>query len=206
MIDEKLVNRKDIDKKLFKKLNKCYGENKIYPYKGSVFILDESAKLNVEEYLLFHDNCKTDNLRSTILRMDRNSQLVIKKGFSFYYGGDIICFEGSELIVGSGFANANIKIRCSKRIEIGEEVAISHNVTIMDSDAHCICEGCEKTKPVKIGNRVWIGSGAIILKGVTIGDGAVVAAGSVVVRDVPANSMVAGNPATVKKYNVNWIP
>jgi acetyltransferase-like isoleucine patch superfamily enzyme len=58
-----------------------------------------------------------------------------------------------------------------------------------------------KTAPVKIGNNVWIGMGAVILKGVTIGDNAVVAAGAIVTRSVPANTIVAGNPAAaVKKF------
>lgn len=205
MIDENLLDKKLLDKKLMKKINKRFDDYKVWPYKGSVFILDEQCEIEIREYLLFHDNCKINNLRSSILRMDKNSKLKIKNGFSFYYGADIICFQGSELIIGSGFVNSNVKIRCSQKIEIGEEVAISHNVTIMDSDAHKIAEGIENTKPIKIGNRVWIGTGAIILKGVTIGDGAVIAAGSVVKKDVPENTLVAGNPAVIKKENVKWI-
>ena len=56
-----------------------------------------------------------------------------------------------------------------------------------------------KTAPVIIGNNVWIGMNATILKGVTIGDNSVVAAGSVVTKSVPANVVVAGNPAVVIK-------
>lgn len=57
-----------------------------------------------------------------------------------------------------------------------------------------------KTAPIKICDKAWIGFNAIILKGVTIGEGAIVAAGSVVTKDVPAWSVVAGNPATVVKW------
>lgn len=56
-----------------------------------------------------------------------------------------------------------------------------------------------KSAPVKICNKVWIGFNAIILKGVTIGEGAIVAAGAVVTKDVPAWTVVAGNPATIVK-------
>lgn len=107
--------------------------------------------------------------------------------------------------LGSGFFNSNIKIRCHEKIEIGENVAISHDVTIMDSDAHeGLWEGYEKTKPIKIGNHVWIGTRVTILKGVTIGDNAIIAAGSVVTKDVPNNTVVAGVPAKVIKININW--
>jgi acetyltransferase-like isoleucine patch superfamily enzyme len=58
--------------------------------------------------------------------------------------------------------------------------------------------------PVAIGDNVWIGAKAIILKGVTIGDGAVVAAGSVVTKDVAPGVLVAGNPARTLKSNVQW--
>lgn len=75
----------------------------------------------------------------------------------------------------------------------------------MDSDAHeGLWAGYEKTKPIKIGNHVWIGTRVTILKGVTVGDNAIIAAGAVVTHDVPANSIVAGVPAKVINSNVNW--
>ena len=57
---------------------------------------------------------------------------------------------------------------------------------------------------MKIGNHVWIGSGAKILKGVAIGNGSVVAAGAVVVHDVPENCVVAGVPAVIVKSGIQW--
>jgi acetyltransferase-like isoleucine patch superfamily enzyme len=60
------------------------------------------------------------------------------------------------------------------------------------------------TKPVHIGNHVWIGMNVMILKGVTIGDGAIIAAGSVVNRDVPERCLAGGVPAKVIKENVQW--
>jgi acetyltransferase-like isoleucine patch superfamily enzyme len=59
--------------------------------------------------------------------------------------------------------------------------------------------------PVVIGDRVWVGTRAVILKGVTIGDGAVVAAGAVVNKDVPAHSVVAGGPARVVGSVDSWV-
>ena len=67
-------------------------------------------------------------------------------------------------------------------------------------DRHLLCA------PIHIGNRVWIGAGAIITRGVTIGDGAVIAAGAVVTKDVEENTIVGGVPAKVIKKIENVIP
>lgn len=194
-----------IDRETHNMLKKRFQISNLIPFKGSYFFLEPSAKLDIHGRLRLNTNCFEENGRTTILRMDPNSQLTVKGDFDVFYGGDIICFYGSELELGSGFCNSNLIIRCTKKIIIGEDVAISHNVTIMDSDAHEIVENKhEKTQPVIIGNHVWIGSGAKILKGVTIGDGAVIAAGAVVTEDVPANCMAAGVPAKVIKKEISW--
>lgn len=86
------------------------------------------------------------------------------------------------------------EIHCGKNIEIGDEVLISWDCVIMDRDYHGYNEK-EKKIPVRIGNKVWVGCRAIILKGVEIGEGAVIGAGSVVTRNVEPYTMQAGNPA-----------
>ena len=79
------------------------------------------------------------------------------------------------------------------------------SVVIRDYDGHTIdLPGYEIAKPIHIGEHVWIGNRAIILKGVTIGDGAIVAAGALVTGDVPAHTIVAGVPARIIKENINW--
>ena len=86
---------------------------------------------------------------------------------------------------------------------IGENVAIAPEVIIRDSDDHQIV-GSKKTSPINIGNHVWIGTRAMILKGVSIGDNSVIAAGSIVTHDVPSNCLVAGVPAIIKKEKISW--
>jgi acetyltransferase-like isoleucine patch superfamily enzyme len=104
--------------------------------------------------------------------------------------------------------NAGAQLRCMERITIGDGCAIARNVLIMDFDAHDITyedgRKNQNTAPVTIGSHVWIGAGATILKGVTIGDNAIVGAGSVVTRDVPPNTIVAGNPARIIRENIQW--
>jgi len=167
--------------------------------------MDKNAKILLKGNLHVGVNNIAGSRRETTIRMDENSQLQINNSFSIYYDGDIILFKDAKLTLGSGFFNSNIKIRCTKNIFIGENVAISHDVTIMDSDAHeIISAGYHKTLSVHIGSNVWIGTRVTILKGVTIGDGAVIAAGSVVSKDVPENCLVAGIPAKVVKKNICW--
>ncbi|RUS42675.1 acyltransferase [Cohnella sp. AR92] len=101
------------------------------------------------------------------------------------------------------FLNRRSEILCKQNVRIGSHCAISWDVTITDTDYHEL-EGTETTSPVVIGDHVWIGCRATILKGVTIGPGAVVAAGAVVSKDVPARTLVAGVPAKPIRDNVIW--
>jgi acetyltransferase-like isoleucine patch superfamily enzyme len=112
---------------------------------------------------------------------------------------------GAELTIGSDtFFNMGAKVFCRDRLTIGARCAIGFGVFIADTDFHSI-DGRPVTASTVIGDDVWIGANVVVLKGVTIGDGAVVAAGSVVNRDVPAHCLVAGVPAVIKG-DVEWTP
>jgi acetyltransferase-like isoleucine patch superfamily enzyme len=95
-----------------------------------------------------------------------------------------------------------VRISASDEITIGNGSMLANGAYVTDSDWHTLYDRTERDSrvtPVHIGNNVWVGDHATILKGVTVGDNAVVAARAVVTRDVPANAVVAGNPATVVK-------
>lgn len=96
------------------------------------------------------------------------------------------------------------EIHCGRSVTIGTGCAISWDVVILDRDYHALDADTEVCRPVTIGDDVWIGCRAIVLKGVTIGSGAVVAAGSVVMADVPAGTLAAGNPARIIRDSVSW--
>ncbi|MBP5375841.1 MAG: acyltransferase [Bacteroidaceae bacterium] len=126
---------------------------------------------------------------------------------------------GEGLRIGNNcYVGHNSIIRAANRIDIGNYVLISHSVNIIDTDSHEIdaeerakaymrlleeghpkSPGLVKTAPVVIHDHAWISYNVCVLKGVTIGEGAIVGAGSVVTKDVPAWTMVAGNPAKVIK-------
>lgn len=84
-------------------------------------------------------------------------------------------------------------------IIIGDETQIAANVQLISNNHDLVDRNIITCKPVTIGKRVWIGAGSTILPGVTIGDNSVVGAASVVTKDVPANTIVAGNPAKLLK-------
>lgn len=142
--------------------------------------------------------------RSTLLLMSEYSELHVKGGFSCHYGCDIQIFEGGKLYLGSGFINADTKIRCRNKIVIGDGVAISHNILIIDCNGHNLDGKEDVGKPIHIGNHVWIGSKCMILKGVTIGDNSVIAAGTIVTKDVPPNVLYGGNPGRIIRENCTW--
>lgn len=171
---------------------------------GNRLQLHPTAQITIRESFQINANDRGNNGRTSILRMDENSRLVVDGNFSVMYGADIILFPNAVLKLGNNsFINSDCRIRCHKNIEIGTGCAISHDVTIMDSDAHCMDE-ISHTKAVKIGNHVWIGTRVTILNGVNIGDGAVIAAGAVVKNDVPEGALVGGVPARIIRENVAW--
>ncbi|WP_326493569.1 acyltransferase [Pseudarthrobacter sp. SL88] len=154
------------------------------------------------------------------IRLGRAAKLRLSRG-SITTGGKVTIGRGTLVGVAGGAEPASLHIGAGTRIgaqsvinvassvTIGEYCEFSWRVQILDTDFHRItyADGRQstKTRPIKIGDHVLIGTGAIILKGVTIGDGAVIGAGSVVSKDVPANAVVSGNPAVVRGSISNWV-
>lgn len=115
----------------------------------------------------------------------------------FYSGVRLEVGSSGTLLIGNGsYLNRNTLIICEDRVEIGENCKIAWDVIIMDSDLHPIDDSTPiVNKPVIIGDGVWIGCRSIILKGVTVGRGAVIAAGSVVTKNIPPRTVYGGAPA-----------
>jgi maltose O-acetyltransferase len=133
--------------------------------------------------------------RSSILR-----ELLGRVGLGAWIEPPFYCDCGSNISLGERFyANTGCVVLDCEAVEIGARVKLGPLVQLLavshPLDATQRALGLEYGEPISIGDDVWIGGGAIILGGLTIGDRAVVGAGSVVTHDVPADAVVAGNPA-----------
>ncbi len=109
---------------------------------------------------------------------------------------------GKNLKIGKRvFFNSGCRFQDQGGITIGDGALIGHNVVLatVNHDLDPARRGDNLPAPIVIGKDVWIGANATVLPGVTVGDGSVIAAGAVVTRDVPANTIVAGVPAHVVK-------
>lgn len=181
--------------------------------------------LNIEESIKSDPRIKFgDNVRilsGASVSLCKNSMVTF--GDNTWFAGKINTFphnQACSVDIGKDcYIGDMSRIWAAKRIEIGDRTLIAHNVNIFDTTTHptdkkiryeheCIvkCNGMPSEKfqtiedaDVIIGDDVWIGCNSIILKGVKIGSGSIVAAGSIVTKSIPPNTMVAGNPARVVK-------
>lgn len=113
---------------------------------------------------------------------------------------ELVTLPGGHLEIGNNvFINFGSSLVSSAHVRIGNDCLIGAHVTVMDCDFHRVEDKAWDTtgKPIVIEDRVWLGNRSMVLKGVTIGEDAVVAAGAVVTRDVPAHTLVAGVPAKI---------
>lgn len=124
----------------------------------------------------------------------------LKLGMNFLACGTRLwAHKGGVLTIGDGtLLDAGVEIIAWASVTIGEDCYLGWDALIMDTDLHSVGDRPLVNKPVVIGNRVRIGARAMILKGVTIGDDAVIQPGSIVTRDVPAGAEVRPPAAVVK--------
>jgi len=179
---------------------------------GSRTVLDGAGRVRVRDGGALRIGLGAFGLTSehdtSVVRVRPGAELVCDGVVSLQRGVRVVV-DGGRLTLGHG-TNVNglgTRLLCAQEITVGAHCTLSWDVQVLDNDFHTITvDGAERPSvaPVRIGDRVWVGTRAVVLKGVTIGDGAVVAAGAVVTSDVPAGSVVAGVPARVVGRADSW--
>lgn len=141
--------------------------------------------------------------------LEFGNRLSIRSSGRFTDTGDnrpckFIVSKNGHLVIGENVGLSATTIVCKDSITIGDNVKIGGGCTIIDTNFHPInyverndpaTSNVGKTSPIIIGNNVFVGMSSIILKGVSIGQNSVIAAGSVVAKDIPMNEIWGGNPA-----------
>ena len=158
-----------------------------------------------EALLKGRDFCFRYNNISPIERENRKemiNQFFCKTGEEFSIQSPFYCDFGFNISIGENFfSNYNLVILDVAPVTIGDNVLFGPNVSLYTAGhpIHPISRnsGYEYGIPITIGDNVWLGGNVVVIPGVTIGENSVVAAGSVVVKDIPANVVAAGNPCKV---------
>lgn len=152
-----------------------------------------------------------------LLRGQRRGEIVVGRHFTCInrFSSNLVgliqpclftVFPKATISIGDDVGISGSTLRCSERITIGNRTIIGSGCLILDTDEHPLTASERQAhdyykytnnRPIIIGDDVFIGARCIITKGVTIGNGAVIGAGSVVTHDVPSNTIVAGNPARI---------
>ena len=170
--------------------------------KTATIELTENAHLEINEPMLEGRS----RVEPATLYMCPNSRLYISGLVTMFEGACVVLFEGAKMEVGDNSRIRHCTIQCANHISIGKNCSIANDCLIQDTNFHSKQESdgthCAIDEEIIIGNYVWVCPKSVILKGVHIGDGAIIATGSVVTKDVPAYSMVAGVPAKVIKTGV----
>lgn len=163
----------------------------------------EMAKRRMECKELLHD-FNTARPSEVVKRAEILGRVFAEMGENCYVEPPLYANWGNHVHVGNNFyANFSLTLVDDADVYIGDNVMIAPNVTIV-TGTHPIDPDLRErvyqyNLPVHIGNRVWIGAGAIILPGVTVGDDSVIGAGSVVTKDIPAGVVAVGNPCRVMR-------
>jgi acetyltransferase-like isoleucine patch superfamily enzyme len=148
---------------------------------------------------------------STIKIDGQNNKLIVDEGVKLRSVNIIIRGDDCLITIGKNTTFGGIRIinvGKNNTISIGEDCLFADHIELWASDSHPIFNNknqiINNEKPVVIGNKVWIGSHVIILKGTTIADGSIIGMGTLVTNNVPPNTISVGNPNRIIKNDIKW--
>lgn len=173
---------------------------------GELYDANYNEDLIKERYITMDKCYEYNKLKpsNVVEKTNAIKNLFGKTGNTFTIEQPFMCDYGYNIEIGENFyANHNLIILDENKVEFGDNVFIAPNCAFYTAghplDAERRNKGLEYAKPIKVGNNVWIGGNVVVLPGVTIGDNAVIGAGSIVNKDIPSNVVAVGNPCRVIK-------
>lgn len=176
-----------------------------FPLRDASVSIHKTAKIEMTGRLIIGESRNKASRMGSDFLLEKEAYLRVSGDSAISHGCDIQVFPKGVLKLDGMYANAGLRVSCAEEIFIGQGTVIGKEVIIRDTNGHTIVNDSKPlTQPVSIGKHVWVGDRATILKGVTIGEGAIIASGTVVVKDVPPRSLCAGVPGKIIKNNVEW--
>lgn len=188
-----------------KNVQRC-GKGKIIPYKRAVIDLEPGTKIVIGEgNVEIGANKLRGSKAETYIRLRSGALWDVRQGCLISYGATIEILQNAVLESGFFSMNSFSVLVAAQKITIGQDVMIGRNVVIYDSDFHKIDENGSVSEQVSIQDHVWIASNAMVLKGTEVGSGAVIAANTLVTKDISDRVLVAEKRhLTVLGENVDW--
>lgn len=183
---------------------------KVIPYKGAILDLHPSARIYLSgKNLRIGHNMLKGSKSETHVRMNKNAVWKCKNGADLFYNTVLQVKEDAVFETGFFSANGGSVIIVDKKVTFGEDVMLGRNIIIYDSDFHSLLNengiAANKPKPIVIEDHVWLTTDVVVLKGVTIGAGSLVTAQTVVNKDMPPHSIIAGKSnGSVIRDTVSW--
>lgn len=181
----------------------------IYPHRGTKIRIRSNAEIILNGDLHINAHEDDSRLARSHLSLYENSKLIVG-GYVILRYGTLIRLAPDAILefMGKVTPNINLTIDCRQLIRIGNDTMMGSDVIIYDSNFHPTQypnrDFKTNTSPVYIGEHVWIGTRAMIMKGCNIGMGSIIGANAYITGNIPANSMVACNPSRIVMKDVKW--
>lgn len=175
----------------------------IIPYWGSKIITKHGCVLDLKSNFHLGLSNVQSKRRHTIIHLKEGSKFICNDYLSISMGTLIFVEQNALLETNGGCVNTDSFIRVKRRVSIGSGVQISRDVIIRDDDGHSIIRnGYIESKPINIGNNVWLCERSCVLKGATIGDSVVVGYGTIVTGCIP-NNKIAVNKLNIATIDID---
>ena len=201
--------RRNIYYNLFSKQiqNAIFSGHFLVLHKYTYIDIHEGARIIVNGCIKLGNKVTERDKSQTIFLIRKNGLIKFEGDYVFGSGTNVQVFEDAELIIGGGGdTNMGVEIVCGKKIQFEENVFLGRNVIVRDTNGeHYLSrQGYKISRPVILGNHAWLCDRCAIMPGVHVYPGGIVGAGAFVSTDVPAFSIVSGNPAQVIDEEVYW--